>query len=328
MKLYRLFETGSPVFSLEVFPPKREGPVEKIYKALDGLAALQPDYISVTYGAGGDRPGQTCEIASYIKDRLGIEPLAHITCINSGRGQVCAVLDRLQAAGVENLLALRGDRVPGGQPSADFRYAVDLMRLISSRYDFSFAGACYPEGHPDSVSLAADTESLRMKQQAGAKLLVTQMFFDTGVYFRFLDRARAAGVSLPVQPGVMPVVRKSQVERVVALSSASLPASFTRMIARYEQNPEGLYKAGVEYAVGQCLALLAGGAPGVHLYTMNDPRVAAQVYAAIAGALRREGEKGNGAEAGRAAGPAGSLPVSGLSAAGGGPAAAGAAGGR
>ncbi|MBC5582225.1 methylenetetrahydrofolate reductase [Anaerofilum sp. BX8] len=288
MRIHELFAGEKPVFSLEVFPPKKNGSIEGMYRTLAELADLRPDYISVTYGAGGTAAGLSCELSSHVKHRLGIEPLAHLTCINSSRSQVEQVLDRLRDEQIENVLALRGDRVPGLEPKSDFSHADELMRFVSGRYDLSLAGACYPEGHPDSESLQADVESLRRKQEAGAKHLVTQLFFDTDPYFRFLDRAAAAGVTLPVQPGVMPIVKLGQIQRTVALSSASLPASFSKMITRYEYDADGLYKAGIQYAVSQCLALLAGGAPGVHIYTMNNADVARQVYQGIRGALDRE----------------------------------------
>lgn len=291
MRIYSLFEQKRPVFSLEVFPPKQTVNFERVKQTLRELAALRPDYVSVTYGAAGTAAGLTCELAAFLKQELQVEPLAHLTCINSSRRQLDGVLGRMQEAGVENILALRGDRSPEVEPQKDFHHANELMQYIGERYDFSLAGACYPEGHPDSPSAEEDVKTLLYKQQAGAKHLVTQLFFDTDAYFRFVDRALAAGVTLPVQPGMMPIVKLGQIQRTVALSAASLPAAFSKMIARYEQDPDGLYKAGIQYAVSQCLALLAGGAPGVHIYTMNNADVARQVYEGIKGALGR-GEDG------------------------------------
>ena len=288
MKIRNLFGTGRPVFSLEVFPPKKDGSLDKIKNTLQELASLHPDYVSVTYGAGGTAAGLSCELSAYLKQELGIEPLAHLTCINSSRSQIEQVLGRMREEKIENILALRGDRVPDVPPQTDFHHADELMRFIRQNYDFSLAGACYPEGHPDSIDLQQDTERLRLKQEAGAEYLVTQLFFDTDTYFHLLDRTAAAGVNLPIQPGIMPIVRLNQIQRTVALSSASLPAAFSKMITRYEQDPDGLYKAGIQYAVSQCLALLAGGAPGVHIYTMNNADVAKQVYAGIRTALGRE----------------------------------------
>ncbi|HIV86878.1 MAG TPA: methylenetetrahydrofolate reductase [NAD(P)H] [Candidatus Pygmaiobacter gallistercoris] len=288
MRIYSLFETGRPVFSLEVFPPKKTVSLARVKQTLRELAVLRPDYVSVTYGAAGTAAGLTCELAACLKQELGIEPLAHLTCINSSREQLDGVLARMREVGVENILALRGDRSPDVAPQKDFLHANELMRYIQSRYDFSLAGACYPEGHPDSPTVEADLQALLYKQQAGAKHLVTQLFFDTDGYFRFVDRARAAGITLPIQPGVMPIVKLGQIQRTVALSAASLPAAFSKMIARYEQDPDGLYKAGIQYAVSQCLALLAGGAPGIHIYTMNNPDVAKRVYEGIRDALGRE----------------------------------------
>ena len=288
MRICSLFETGRPVFSLEVFPPKKTVSLARVKQTLRELAVLRPDYVSVTYGAAGTAAGLTCELAACLKQELGIEPLAHLTCINSSREQLDGVLARMREVGVENILALRGDRSPDVAPQKDFLHANELMRYIQSRYDFSLAGACYPEGHPDSPTVEADLQALFYKQQAGAKHLVTQLFFDTDGYFRFVDRARAAGITLPIQPGVMPIVKLGQIQRTVALSAASLPAAFSKMIARYEQDPDGLYKAGIQYAVSQCLALLAGGAPGIHIYTMNNPDVAKRVYEGIRDALGRE----------------------------------------
>lgn len=288
MRICSLFETGRPVFSLEVFPPKKTVSLARVKQTLRELAVLRPDYVSVTYGAAGTAAGLTCELAACLKQELGIEPLAHLTCINSSREQLDGVLARMREVGVENILALRGDRSPDVAPQKDFLHANELMRYIQSRYDFSLAGACYPEGHPDSPTVEADLQALLYKQQAGAKHLVTQLFFDTDGYFRFVDRARAAGITLPIQPGVMPIVKLGQIQRTVALSAASLPAAFSKMIARYEQDPDGLYKAGIQYAVSQCLALLAGGAPGIHIYTMNNPDVAKRVYEGIRDALGRE----------------------------------------
>ena len=288
MRICSLFETGRPVFSLEVFPPKKTVSLARVKQALRELAVLRPDYVSVTYGAAGTAAGLTCELAACLKQELGVEPLAHLTCINSSREQLDGVLARMREVGVENILALRGDRSPDVAPQKDFLHANELMRYIQSRYDFSLAGACYPEGHPDSPTVEADLQALLYKQQAGAKHLVTQLFFDTDGYFRFVDRARAAGITLPIQPGVMPIVKLGQIQRTVALSAASLPAAFSKMIARYEQDPDGLYKAGIQYAVSQCLALLAGGAPGIHIYTMNNPDVAKRVYEGIRDALGRE----------------------------------------
>lgn len=283
MLIAELFQAKPCVFSIEVFPPKKEGAVETVlYPALQQMRALQPDYISVTYGAGGGQAGQsTVQIASHLKNELGVEPLAHLTCVNLSRAQLEDVLAHLRAAHVENILALRGDRNPDVPPQTDFLHASDLAAAIRAAGGFGLAGACYPEGHVESVSLQEDVGNLHYKAEAGAGHLITQLFFDNGCFYRFLNMARKAGIALPVQAGVMPIVNQRQIERTVALSSASLPPRFTKMISRYDGDAQGLFEAGIEYAVAQIRDLIEGGADGIHLYAMNNAAVAARVYEGI-----------------------------------------------
>ena len=279
----QLYRQKPCVFSIECFPPKQTTRFAAMQDTLRRMKALDPDFISVTYGAGGSAGGvSSVQVASFLKNELGIQPLAHVLCMGSDRQKAAAQLEALRAAGVRDVLALRGDRTPLRPESPDFHHACDLMDFIrDTAPDISFAGACYPEGHPEAESLAADVANLRHKQQAGASHLVSQLFFDNGKYYRFLNMARKAGVTLPISAGVMPIVRRSQIERTVALSSASLPSAFTRMISRWQDDPQSLYQAGIEYAVEQLRDLIEGGADGVHLYAMNDAGVAAAVYAGI-----------------------------------------------
>lgn len=279
----QLYRQKPCVFSIECFPPKQTTRFAALQDTLRRMKALDPDFISVTYGAGGSAGGvSSVQVASFLKNELGIQPLAHVLCMGSDRQKAAAQLDALRAAGVRDVLALRGDRTPLRPESPDFHHACDLMDFIrDTAPDISFAGACYPEGHPEAESLAADVANLRHKQQAGASHLVSQLFFDNGKYYRFLNMARKAGVTLPISAGVMPIVRRSQIERTVALSSASLPSAFTRMISRWQDDPQSLYQAGIEYAVEQLRDLIEGGADGVHLYAMNDAGVAAAVYNGI-----------------------------------------------
>ena len=279
----QLYRQKPCVFSIECFPPKQTTKFAAMQDTLRRMKALDPDFISVTYGAGGSAGGvSSVQVASFLKNELGIQPLAHVLCMGSDRQKAAAQLEALRAAGVRDVLALRGDRTPLRPESPDFHHACDLMDFIrDTAPDISFAGACYPEGHPEAESLAADVANLRHKQQAGASHLVSQLFFDNGKYYRFLNMARKAGVTLPISAGVMPIVRRSQIERTVALSSASLPSAFTRMISRWQDNPQSLYQAGIEYAVEQLRDLIEGGADGVHLYAMNDAGVAAAVYDGI-----------------------------------------------
>ena len=287
MYLRQMFAKRPCVFSIEVFPPKKESSLANMQAALAEMAALQPDFISVTCSAGGSGTGgiSTCRIASFIKNELKLEPLAHLTCMGAGEPQLRASLDELFAAGIQNILALRGDRFADAPPSA-FAHANELMRFVRAEYgSFGLSGACYAEGHAESESLAADIDALRLKQEAGASHLVTQLFFDNLHYYRFLNRARKAGVSLPVSAGVMPIVNARQIERTVKLSSASLPPAFTKMISRWQDDEQGLFEAGIEYAVIQLRDLIEGGADGVHLYAMNNVRVARLVYEGIADLL-------------------------------------------
>lgn len=279
----QLYRQKPCVFSIECFPPKQTTKFAAMQDTLRRMKALDPDFISVTYGAGGSAGGvSSVQVASFLKNELGIQPLAHVLCMGSDRQKAAAQLEALRAAGVRDVLALRGDRTPLRPESPDFHHACDLMDFIrDTAPDISFAGACYPEGHPEAESLAADVANLRHKQQAGASHLVSQLFFDNGKYYRFLNMARKAGVTLPISAGVMPIVRRSQIERTVALSSASLPSAFTRMISRWQDDPQSLYQAGIEYAVEQLRDLIEGGADGVHLYAMNDADVAAAVYDGI-----------------------------------------------
>ena len=262
MFIHEMFQQKPCVFSVEVFPPKKAGAAEEtLYPVLRELCTLGPDYISVTYGAGGGTAGQsTAKIASYIKNGLHVEALAHLTCVNSTRVQVEETLTRLREDNVENVLALRGDINPDLPRRMDFLHASDLAKAIA---------------------LKADVESLRYKAEAGVSHLITQLFFDNVSYYRFLNMARKAGISLPVQAGIMPIVSKRQIERTVALSSASLPPQFTKMISRYDHDEQALFDAGIEYAVTQIRDLITGGADGIHLYAMNNARVARLVYEGI-----------------------------------------------
>lgn len=283
MQIPELFAKKSTVFSIECFPPKQTVNFEKMKATLRVMSTLRPDFISVTYGAGGSAGGvSTCEVASFIKGELGVEPLAHILCMGNDRQSIDALRAALDGAGVHNVLALRGDRSPNRPESPDFAHASDLVAYLRERdASMGISGACYPEGHPESPTLRRDVANLRLKQEAGAGHLITQLFFDNGTFYRFLNMARKEGVTLPVSAGIMPIVKRSQIERTVALSSASLPSTFTKMIARWQDDPDSLRRAGVEYAITQMRDLIEGGADGVHLYAMNDANVAGEVYAGI-----------------------------------------------
>ena len=279
MKLKELFNEKKTVFSFEIFPPKRNDPVDTVFKTLDALKDLEPDFISVTYGAGGSLKDHiTAAIASAIKNHYGLEAAAHLTCVNSTREDVDEALRQLYVLGVENILALRGDPVEGQEPCKDFLHASDMVQYIkASGMDFGISGACYPEGHPASASLDEDIANLKIKVDAGAEHLVSQLFFDNEIFYRFLDKTQAAGINVPIEAGIMPVINKKQIERMVSLCGASLPAKFTRMMSRYGEDKEAMRDAGIAYAIDQIVDLAAHGVDGIHLYTMNNPLVARRI---------------------------------------------------
>lgn len=284
MKIPQLFDQKKPVFSLEIFPPKKKANLETIYSTVEKLAVCKPDFISVTYGAGGNlADNATCEIASNIKKNYGIEAVAHLTCVNSSQEDVKEMIDRLYTADIENILALRGDIVPDQPMKHDFAHANELAIEIQRkcRDDLEILGACYPEGHYESKSLDEDIHNLKYKIGAGVKVLITQLFFDNQLFYEFLGKARQMGVSVPISAGIMPIVNSKQIERTVALSGASLPPEFTKMISAYEHDPDGLFEAGIRYAAGQIRDLIKNGVDGIHLYTMNNPQVALRVHEAI-----------------------------------------------
>ncbi len=286
MRISQLFGKGKTVFSFEVFPPKRNMSSETVYSTLDSLRALEPSFISVTYGAGGSgADNQTCRIASYIKNKLGIEAVAHLTCVGNTREETDEVLNGLKSCGIGNVLALRGDISPEHPPKNDFHYASELIGYIASRGDFHISAACYPEGHIEAPDIVSDIRRLKEKVDSGAEHLMSQLFFNNDCFYRFLELARIAGIDVPIEAGIMPVVNKRQIERMVTMCGASLPPKFTRIMAKYENNPEALRDAGIAYAVDQIVDLAASGVDGIHLYTMNNPYVAEKISAAVKGVL-------------------------------------------
>lgn len=282
MKLSELYGKGRTVFSLEVFPPNKSFSVDTVYDACEKLAELKPDYFSVTYGAGGSKSGRsTCDIASYIKEKCGTEAMAHLTCINNTAADIDEALELFKAHGIENILALRGDRIPDVEPKKDFLHASDLTAYIMSKGDFDVAGACYPETHSDADSQIEDILNLKKKQDSGASHLITQLFFDNAFFYNFREKAAIAGINVPISAGIMPVTNKRQIERMVTVCGASLPQKFVKMMQRYENNPEALRDAGIAYAIDQIVDLISDNVDGIHLYTMNNPYVAYKIYDAI-----------------------------------------------
>lgn len=283
MKMSKLFEVKKPVFSLEVFPPKKNaGGIETIYETLDGLKDLKPDFISVTYGAGGNlADNSTCEICSIIKNKYNILPIAHLTCVNNSKSDIDVILENLKEAGVSNILALRGDINPDIPPKNDFAHADELVAYIKSKGDFEISGACYPETHPDSEDTVSDILNLKNKVDCGAEHLISQLFFNNEDFYSFREKARLAGIKVPIEAGIMPVTNKSQVLRMATMCGASIPRKMSRLLNRFENNPKALEDAGIAYAVDQIVDLIANGVDGIHLYTMNKPHIAQRIFAAI-----------------------------------------------
>lgn len=281
MKTSELFKNKT-VLSFEVFPPKPTADESVIYETLDGLTGLYPDFISVTYGAGGGKNGsKTIKIASDVKHKYGVESVAHLPCIAITKEQTVQILDDLKENGIENILALRGDISPDTVPAGDFSHASELIEFIRERYDFNIIAACYPEGHPESKSVVEDINYLKQKVDCGASHLITQLFLDNDYFYAFRERTAIAGINVPIEAGIMPVTNKAQIERMVKLCGASLPKKFMKMMERYENNPEALRDAGIAYAIDQIVDLISQGADGIHLYTMNNPYVAKRIYEAV-----------------------------------------------
>lgn len=271
MKISELYRQNRTVLSFEVFPPKKEDGIETVYDTVAKLSVLKPDFISVTYGAGGGAAEKrlTADIAQRIKDKHGAEALAHLTCVGTSAGEINRIAEDLKGRGIENVLALKGDNTNGG----GFPYAKDLIAELK-KYGFCIGAAAYPEAHIACESVELDIERMKQKQDAGAEFFVTQLFFANDIFYRFMDRARAAGVTAPVSAGIMPILSKLQVQRMIFMCGASLPSPVIKMINRYGDEGESLLKAGVEYSYGQMRDLCTRGAQGIHIYTMNKPFIA------------------------------------------------------
>ena len=277
MKTSELFGKGT-VLSFEIFPPKPTADEKVIYETLDGLSGLNPDFISVTYGAGGgNNCRKTVRIASDIKHKYGIESIAHLPCINLSENDAVCILNQLKENEIENILALRGDISPDIKPNGRFHHANELIRFIYERYDFNIIAACYPEGHPEAANMNEDLDHLKEKVDAGCEYLTTQMFFDNNIYYRFLYKALAKGIDVPVTAGIMPVTNAAQVKRTISLTGNLVPAKFLSIVDRFGDNPAAMKQAGIAYATEQIIDLIANGVNHIHIYSMNKPDVAAAI---------------------------------------------------
>ena len=276
MKINNLFKEKKVVYSFEIFPPKVNDDISKILDTLASIKDTNPDYVSITYSAGGSKNSRTKEIAQIVKNDYGIEPLAHLTCINSTKVEVAAAIDGLVDIGVENVLALRGDRI-AGEVKSDFAHASDLVEFIKSRSDMNVVGACYPEGHPESANIVEDIRNLKIKVDKGVTHLNSQLFFDNDDYLKYLDMVRLAGIDVPIEAGIMPLVKASQFGGIVKMTGAKLPSKISRMYSKFADDPDALMEAGIAYATDQIVDLLSSGVDGIHLYIMNNAYVAKRI---------------------------------------------------
>ncbi|MDR0531485.1 MAG: methylenetetrahydrofolate reductase [Oscillospiraceae bacterium] len=272
-----LMTGGGVCLSFEVFPPKQAENFEAVSRAALEIAALQPSFMSVTYGAGGTTDRYTLAVAQEIQEKHGLPALAHLTCIGADRAGVRARLEILRAAGVRNIMALRGDLPEGQMPASDYPYAADLVAEIKAFGGFCVGAACYPEGHVECGSPAEDRRNLKKKVDAGADFLTTQMFFDNDLLYKFLYQIREIGISAPVAAGIMPVTNGRQIARICRLSGTYLPARFRAIVDQYGDSPAAMQQAGIVYACEQIVDLLASGVNAIHVYSMNKPAVAAAI---------------------------------------------------
>lgn len=278
MRIKELFNEKKLVFSFEIFPPKVTSSINTIYDTLEELKDLTPDFISVTYGAGGSlRDNKTCELSSLVKNKYGIEALAHLTCINSTSSDIDLILNQLKNNNIENILALRGDISKDKSVTGEYNYAFELINKIKTSNNFGVAAACYPEGHIECESLEEDVKQLKRKVDQGAEHLISQLFFDNNLFYKFLNKAEQNNINIPIQAGIMPVVNKKQIERIVKISGATLPTKFIKILDKYEHDKDAIRDAGIAYAVEQIVDLASSGVKGIHLYTMNNPYIAKKI---------------------------------------------------
>lgn len=290
MKIIDILQNDTPSLSFEVFPPKTETAFESVKSATEEIAKLRPSFMSVTYGAGGGTSKYTLDIAKNIKELYGVPTLAHLTCVSSTRETVREKIAQIKEAGIENVMALRGD-IPAGMENADrstwdYRYAIDLIReLKETDADLCIGAACYPEIHPESENQKEDIKRLKEKVDAGCDFLTTQMFFDNNLLYNFLYKIREAGITVPVIPGIMPITNANQVERAIKLSGSFMPQRFKSLVDKFGEKPAAMKQAGIAYATDQIIDLYANGITNVHVYSMNKPDVAEKIQSNLSDIL-------------------------------------------
>jgi methylenetetrahydrofolate reductase (NADPH) len=287
-KISQLHGRGKPVFSFEFFPPKTDEGAKSLMATVADLEdALDPDFVSVTYGAGGSTRDRTVEVVTRIQRELGTTTMAHLTCAGSTEGEIAHVVDRLIAKGIENILALRGDppKVEGSEGfvpvAGGFAHATELTGFLKAGWKVDIGGACYPEGHVESTDLADDLKWTKVKVDQGAGFLITQLFFDNRDYFEFVARARKAGITVPIVPGIMPISNVAQIERFTKMCGAKIPPELSARLHRVQEDPALVMATGIEHAIKQCRRLLEGGAPGLHFYTLNKSHATRSILAAV-----------------------------------------------
>lgn len=285
MKIIEKLASKKPSFSFEFFPPKDEEGKERLFETVAHLSPYEPTFVSVTYGAGGSTRKLTVDLTVRIERESGIEAMAHLTCVGATRDEINAVLGQLREGGIQNVLALRGDPPQGASEfratEGGFAHASELIEHIHSAHDFCLAGACYPEKHPEAASAEQDLLNLKKKVDAGAQFLITQLFFEAKTYFSFVERARAIGIDVPIIAGIMPITNVKQVKRFTALCGATIPPELLARLEEVHGDPHEVRRVGVEHAIGECRALLDGGATGIHFYTLNRSTATVEILEKI-----------------------------------------------
>lgn len=282
MMISDIYKNKKRSLSFEIFPPKKDAELKNIDETLSILCELKPDFISVTFGAGGSSNcNRTIELAKKIKYEYHVEPVVHLTCLCYDKAEIDEFSRVLMQEGMQNILALRGDRNPNVPEKDEFKHASDLIAYLKEKGDFCIAGACYPECHPESENRVIEMRNLKKKVDAGAEVLLSQLFFDNDRFFRFEEDCRIAGIDVPVIPGIMPLINAAQIQRMVTMCGASFPERFQKIIDKYADNKEALFDAGMSYALSQIIDLLASDIDGIHLYTMNNPVVAGKICEGI-----------------------------------------------
>jgi len=287
MKISEKLKSSAPVFSFEFFPPKDEAGFQSLYETIEQLKAANPAFVSVTYGAGGSTRSKTVDLVGKIKNEIGLESMAHLTCVGHQKDEIVSVLESLQSLGLENVLALRGDPPKGEEKfiktEGGFGYANELVAFIKSKFNFCIGAACYPEGHVECPDLEKDMDHLKRKVDAGVDFLITQLYFDNRHYFDFIDRAKQQGITIPIVPGIMPILNLKQSQRFTKMCGASLSDSLLAKFEGIEDEPEKVRKVGINHAIEQCRDLLQSGAPGIHFYTLNRSKATLAILESLRG---------------------------------------------